>query len=120
MNIQINRGTRAPTRKIWKSVAIEKKKKYFVFLRKQGTEEKTDLHMALGYGDTPISLSAGKTREGLARKGGNSNYSVPNYRAPRACRADRHKINTRVPFFLLKSKKRDAAERPSARGLCTA
>ena len=33
-----------------------KKKKYFVFLRKQGTEEKTDLHMALGYGDTPISL----------------------------------------------------------------
>ena len=97
-----------------------KKKKYFVFLRKQGTEEKTDLHMALGYGDTPISLSAGKTREGLARKGGNSNYSVPNYRAPRACRADRHKINTRVPFFLLKSKKRDAAERPSARGLCTA
>jgi hypothetical protein len=41
---------------------------------------------------------------------------VPNYRAPRACRADRHKINTR-PFFLYflrkrrKIKKEDAAER---------
>ena len=34
VNIQINRGTRAPTRKIWKSVAIEKKKKVFRLLEK--------------------------------------------------------------------------------------
>ena len=34
-----------------------------------------------------------KPEKGWFRGG---NYSVPNYRAPRACRADRHKINTRV------------------------
>ena len=48
-----------------------------------------------------------KKREEKKKKGGK--YSVPNYRAPRACRADRHKINTR-PFSLKQKKKM----RPSA------